>query len=116
MKLNDKLHKNYFTNRFNKLIRTFSELVIKMESEENIKRFEEEIPLNILNIFDQAGQSKFKSIYITNRDSGNDIENSLNLTTKIVMRNFASNKVFIMKAIEKELRTIKKNLIKKCNG
>ena len=94
----------------------FDEIIFSFESllenpAENA--FLQEIPQHSLNVFKSEGQNKFKEIYTENRKAGSSIEDSLDLTAKIVSRNFKYNKVNILKAIGNELSKIKKSLNRK---
>lgn len=83
-------------------------VIEKMERQEIYKSVLNEIPVMTLNLFSPSGQMKFKDIYLEKRLAGGTIEDSLDVTGRLVIRSFKDNRLLILKGIQKELKQLLK--------
>ena len=84
-------------------------VIKKMERQEIYKSVLNEIPSMTLNLFSYSGQMRFKDIYLEKRLAGSSIEDSLNVTSKLIVRSFKDNKLIVLKSIQKELKRLLEN-------
>ena len=95
-----------------KSLRELQSVIKNLEREEVYKSTINEIPNTILGLFNPQGQAKYKQIYLDNRLAGKSVDESLDVSSRLVTRTYKDNRLTVLKGIQVELKRL---LVKKAD-